>query len=423
MKTIFRYANLGLLVAAMMAIGAVAGMAQDACTDAEGQTKMQEEFDKLFANKTDLDVRLQALNSGKAFLDKYGACESTKDRSDWLKINIPKLETKRANDIALREKAALLKRFDAALTAKNWDETYVTGKEVLAKHGDEFRAVELVLGSIGYDEMFTGNNKYSDETLRFAKQSLADLDAKKDFKPNFGVGQFSYKTREEATAWMNLTIGSILQIAQKNKVAALPYLYKATLATETAKNPNPYEFIGGYYFDELNKIVEQIQAKAKEQNDADAPEVAQKKVDEIKALVAMSNGTAERAMDAFSRAFSMGQKPDYKARMKKNVEEAYNVRFGKKEPVDSWIATAVAKPFVNPQTPVAPITDPEPVKTDATSSTPTAPAITAPAKAGTPATNTTTTKPAGPIKPAPAKPGSGVKPQATVKKVAKKKVG
>ncbi|MBK6724434.1 MAG: hypothetical protein IPG58_14545 [Acidobacteria bacterium] len=114
-------------------------------------------------------------------------------------------------------------------------------------------------------------------------------------------------------------------------------------------------------------------------------------MDELKALVAKSNGTAERAMDAFSRAFSLGQKPDYKARMKKNIEEAYNVRFGKKEPVDSWIATAVAKPFVNPQTPIAPITDPEPVKTDATSSAPTTPA---PAK------------PAAPIKPAQAaKPG------------------
>lgn len=419
MKTIFRYANLGLLVAAMMAMGAVASLAQDPCADADGMTTLGDKVRAEFLVKT-IEGRTKFLESGKAFQDKYGKCEPGKELGDWLTGQMPKTAKALDDQKKAIERQNLLNRFDAALKAKTWDEVYASGKEVLAKYPDEFRAVELVLGSIGYDEMFAGNNKYSDETLRFAKQSLADLEAGKDFKPNFGVGQFSYKTREEAIAWMNLTIGSIHQISQKNKVAALPYLYKATLATETAKNPNPYEFIGGYYFDELNKIVEQIQAKAKEQNDADAPEVAQKKVDEIKALVAMSNGTAERAMDAFSRAFSLGQKPDYKARMKKNVEEAYNVRFGKKEPVDSWIATAVAKPFVNPQTPVAPITDPEPVKTDATSSTLTAPATTAPAKAGTPPT---TTKPAGPIKPAPAKPGSGVKPQATVKKVAKKKVG
>lgn len=391
MKTIFRYTNLGLLLVVMMAMGTVAAMAQDPCTDVEGMTALGDKVRAEFAVKT-IDGRKAFLESGKQFQEKYGKCEPGKELDAWLTTTMPKTKVALEKQIEDEAKKKLLSRFDTGLKARNWDEVYASGKEVLAKYPDEFRAVELVLGSIGYDEMFAGNNKLSDETMKFAKQSLASLEAGKEFKPNFGVGQFSYKTREEAIAWMNLTIGSIYQIAQKNKAAALPYLYKATLATDTAKNPNPYEFIGGYYFDELNKIVEQIQAKSKEQNDADTPEVAQKKVDELKALVAKSNGTAERAMDAFSRAFSLGQKPDYKARMKKNVEEAYNVRFGKKEPVDSWIATAVAKPFVNPQTPIAPITDPEPVKTDATSSTPTAPA---------------TAKPVAPIKPAQgAKPGT-----------------
>ena len=82
------------------------------------------------------------------------------------------------------------------------------------------------------------------------------------------------------------------------------------------------------------------------------PEELQKIVDEIKAKVAMSNGTAERAMDAFSRAYTYGQAPAYKAKMKKNVEDAYNVRFGKKDGVDPWIATAVAsvdRPRVPPR--------------------------------------------------------------------------
>src|SRR6185295_4370029 len=102
---------------------------------------------------------------------------------------------------------------------------------------------------------------------------------------------------------------------------------------------------------------------SKDQKDSDPVDVAQKKVDDIKALVAMSNGTAERAMDAFARAYTFSTAAAYKAKMKKNVEDAYNVRFGKKEPVDSWISSAVAKPFVNTPTPIQPISDPEPAKT------------------------------------------------------------
>ena len=143
-------------------------------------------------------------------------------------------------------------------------------------------------------------------------------------------------------------------------------------------------------------------------------------VDEIKGKVAMSNGTSERAIDAFSRAYTLGQAPAYKAKVKTNIEGAYRVRFGKMDGMDGWIMTAVAKPFVNPSTPIEPIKDPEPV---APVTQPTTPPTTTPGSTVRPPV-TTQTKPAtsAPAKPTapPAKtPG---KPSASVKKpVAKKK--
>lgn len=373
MKTIFRYTNIALLSAALLAVAALGTFAQDVCGDAVAQSADRDKITEQAKGRTTIEGRKTFGNTGKAFVEKFGACESAKDMVDWLKVQLPR------NDEALKKmeadaaKAALLKRFDDSLKAKNWDETYASGKEVLQKYPGEFLAVELVLGSIGYDENFkaTPVTKYNDDTLRFAKQALANLDAGKEFKPSFGLAPFLYKTKEDATGWMNLTIGYITQVAQKNKTAAAPYLFKATQATasDTSKNPIPYELIGFYYFDELNKVVDQIKAKEAEQKDTDTPEVATQKVEDLKKLVAMSNGVAERAMDAFSRAYTLGQAAPYKAKMKKNAEDAYKVRFGKVEGLDAWISSAVAKPFVNPTTPIAPVSDPEPVKT-ATTTTP-----------------------------------------------------
>lgn len=308
-------------------------------------------------------------------MEKYGSCTAVAaELIDYLNKQLPGIEKRYKDAVAKQEEEALVKRFNAALAAKTWDEVYAAGKELLQKNPEQYRPVELVLGSIGYDESYKGNNKYNDETIRFAKVALSDLEGGKTFS-TFSLPGFVFKSKEDAIGWMNLTIGYIMHVAQKNKTGAAPYLYKATqAASDTAKNPIPFELIGSYYFDELNKIVDQIQIKAKDQKDTDPPDVAQKKVDELKALVAMSNGTAERAMDAFSRAYTLAKDATYKAKMKKNVEDAYFVRLGKKEPVDAWIATAVTKPFPNPTTPITPITDPDPVTTTTTSTTPTAPA-------------------------------------------------
>jgi hypothetical protein len=409
MKTIFRYTNIAFLLAAIVGFGAVIGSAQDACGDAEGQLALSDKFREEFPKK-DLPGRKSAIDTGKQFLEKYGACESAKDFTDYLKGALPALEK---NYKALTEgaaKEALYNRFNAAVKASNFDEVYTSGKEILAKEPDQLDVI-ISLGSIGYDESYKRNFKFNDETIRFANQAISALEAGKIPK-TYGLFQWTYKDKENALGWLNYTIGYIRQVAQKDKKAALPYLYKATqLESETKKNPIPYELIGGYYFDELNKLADEVQAMAKGQSETDTPEVAQQKVDAIKAKVALANGTAERAMDAFARAYTLSAstpaaKP-YKDKMYKNLQDAYKLRFAKTEGLDSWIAATVSKPMPNPLTAITPVFDAE-TKTTTSTSTPapapapavTSPAVTSPAKpAAVKSASATTGKPATAVKP------------------------
>lgn len=439
MKKIFRRMNIGLILAAVIALGAVAGLAQDPCADVEAMNKAQDDFDVLYKQgAANFDARARAIQSGKEFLEKYSACPPAQVRVDWLKLNIPKMEERLIRDRIAKEEKDLVVRFDGALRSKNWDEAFAAGKVILSKYPDKYRPAEIALATLGGDEAFKNNFKYNDDALKYAKQSIADLEANKPFVlknekgedvTRLGISEkgaydFEFRTKEDALGWMNMYIGYITSVAQKNKSAALPYLYKSTLGnTEASKQPTAFELIGGYYFDELNKIIEQIQIKSKDQKDTDTPEVAQKKVDELKALVAMSNGTAERAMDAFARAATLAKDATYKAKMKKNVEDAYKVRFGNTTGVDAWIANAVKAPFTNPTTPIQPISDPEPAKTtDGTGAgggngtntgTPTGtgigtPSATATTAAPKPATTTTTTT-------------TTAKPKTVVKKPVKKR--
>jgi hypothetical protein len=448
MKTIFRSVNLAVLTAVVLALGAVATFAQDPtpaptnsnCSDSAGQNAARDNITQLFQKKDLPSLRLR-IDAGKGFLEKYGSCgSSVQDMIDYLTPNIPKWEAdyKKRSDIDVEN--ALVARFDNALKAKNWDEVYASGKEILAKYPGKYMPAEIVLGSIGYDEAFHERNKYNDDTLKYAKMSIADLEAGKPFllgtATRYGLSlkdvyNFEYADKDDARGWLNYYIGYIIQVGQKNKKDAQPYLFKATQITSAAskspanKDPHPYELIGYFYLDQLAAIAKEVGAIVDSQKPDDTKEVAEKKVADYNAKIALANGTAARAIDAFAKAYTLGAAKDYKDAMYKNLQAAYKARFGNTDTLNpASIAEAAKKPLEDPMTPVTPIEDAKPATV--TTTTVTAPAPTGtPAKppVATPVTNppkpngTTPAKPAGT---APAKPTT--KRQASVKKpVAKKK--
>jgi tetratricopeptide (TPR) repeat protein len=428
-QTIFRLTYAGLLIAAFLACGAVASFAQDPCTDVASLNAKQDEYDKLWAGRNDADPnkaianRKAAINSGKEFIDKFGSCDSAKERVTWLQGQLPKQEATVKTMESNLQTGAVLKSFDAALQAsastdaavkaKAYDDVYNIGGQILTQWPDNYRTTEIILATIGGDEALIRNNyKYADNSLRYAKMAIADLEANKSFAvggqgtDKFGLAMvdenkkvvynYSFENRNAALGWMNLYIGNILYNNKKDHAGALPYLYKAT--KYVPDSPAAYAMIGDYYFDQLAPAVTEINDLIKKGTGMSNADEIKANNEVIKAKIALSNGIAERAMDAYARAYTISAKADYKANMKTRIDQIFKVRFTTPTvTLDQWITTAVAKPFVDPTTPIAPIADPEPVKTTGETTTTTSPVTTAPAKVQTPAktTGTTATKKPG----------------------------
>jgi hypothetical protein len=365
--------NMALLLAAILAVGAVAGFAQDPCTDSAGMNDLDAKVRAAWADKT-LAGKENFVTVGKQFLEKFGACKGQEEFVEWLKVKVPDTETnvipKMRSD---KVKNDLITSFNAGAKAKNWDQAFTAGKELVTKWPDEFRPVEVDLAAIAGEQGLANNLKFADDGIKYAKQSLADIEGGKTFlikdKTFYGSldGLGFGSNKDLAIGWLNLYIGYLTYAGKKDKAAALPHLYKATQSpTSTdpkivvaSSRPVSYELIGDYYYEELGKIVTQIQTKIADQKDTDTPEVAKQKVDEIKALEAMAKGYAERAMDAYGRASAKGTDAKYRTALKSKIDKAYKVRTGRDTGSDAWVATSISKPFVDPKTPVTPIVEAE----------------------------------------------------------------
>lgn len=410
MKTIYRQLFFGAIFAVAATAGSLSVSAQTNPCDAtveEAAVAAYTEWTGLFEKK-DLPSRKLAVEKGKQLVAHamYPKCEATKAGIEFVASSLPGMETAVKTLETRALEAGIEKRFNDGLTAKNWDAVYAAGKEALATNPEKYRAAVLVLGSIGLDE--TGktpsNTKWNDDTLKFAKQSIAEIEAGKKFS-TWGLGSFSYKNKEDALGWMNYTIGYILFNDKKDKKAAAEYMYKASqIASDTKNNPVVYSSIASYYVDDLNKNILELKALPGP-DDADAQEVKQAKVDAIKDKTAMVNGAAERVMDAYARAYNFAPTTPagkaYRDSLKVSFKQIYDIRFQKPDStvptVDAWIASVSSKTFVNPSTPITPVVDGEKAATTSTA---------------TPGTGSVTTvKPAMPTTPAGVKPaGPGAKP-------------
>jgi len=206
--------------------------------------------------------------------------------------------------------------------------------------------------------------------------SLADIESGKTFK-TYGVGTFAYKNKEDAVAWMNYTIGYILSLDKATKKEGAAYLYKASqAAADTKTNPVVYQTIGSYYFEDAKVLFDEVNKLIAAQDPKDTPEVAQAKIDAIKAKVGILNGTAERALDAYSRAYALAPNTPagkaYRDSLYKTIGDLYKVRFQKADGLDAWVKAAPARPMPDPTTAIAPINDPEPAPSTSGSAAPAA---------------------------------------------------
>lgn len=411
MKTISKVLSLGILMSALTAGSATSVFAQDACADVEAKQAIYKKFTDNYAGK--LDQKKAAIEAGKEYVSKYGACPDDKQIVDYLNANLPKLEETVNAAEANNKTQKMYSDFDAALKAKNTANIFSTGKTILATDPNIVDVI-LVLASTGYDQSVANPpvDTYNNETINYAKSAIQKLEAGTPSKTgDYGVLQYSYKTPEfpegknNALGWMNYSIGYILYHRQNKKEEALPYLYKAAQANASTKSyPALYQTLGSYYRDQVARIGKEIVAKIDEgkkveaitpQTDAEREQI-KTIVAETDNLIGLQKGYADRAIDAYARAYKMtdAKNAEYKTGLYNSLKELYNLRYeGKRNDLDSFVASVTNTPLPDPTTKVTPVgvETTTASTTGDTNMTPTANTTTKPAM--TPAANT---KPAAP---------------------------
>ena len=217
MKTIFRFLGLAVLAAVFTAAGGTSIFAQvtpaatpaapapaaGPCDSIEAREALETKVRTNFDNK-DYKIRQLAVDAGEEYIKTYGACEAQpiKDFIVYLNGYLPPTKKWIAEEDRRIKLAALFTRFDAGLKndavtkTGNWDEVYSVGKQILALDPENINII-ISLGSIALDEVVKTprNNKYNEDTLRYAKMAIQKLNEGKTSN-NFGVFQFSYAVKE-----------------------------------------------------------------------------------------------------------------------------------------------------------------------------------------------------------------------------------
>lgn len=409
MKTVYKFLMLGAV-----ALSATTGFAQETTATpdpAEAKTALYTKFTDCWTK--DLKATEKAGNGGdkaaidacvavgKEYLDKYGNPPDQYSKFVQAKYD---LNTKG------RAGAAVGIRFDKALNVTdikniNAQEVFASGKDFIAANPDSVDAL-LALASVGYDQASatTPVDTYNADTINYAKMAIDKINAGKPSqikntagKDQYGIYKYVYTSdkfpdgKNNALGWMNYYIGYIMYNRMNQKKEALPYLYKATqLNSETKNTAEVYRLIGSWYADEFKRLDDERVAKVKAAGDQDT--------DETKAIYAMQKGYAERAADAYARAYKVvtpTASAEYKNAILTRAKQLYGIRFNndptKVEGYDAFAGGLTTKPFVDPVTAVTPVVEAPPATTTTTTTgTPTATT-----------TTTTTTTPSATPKPSP----------------------
>lgn len=406
MKSLFRVSIIGLLMFAVVAISTQSISAQvdktelytkfTCCWEREKPADIAKMSpDEL---QESVDTRKEALAAGKEFVANYGTSVDDKQIVDWLNANLPGIETTIKSDEQLIidkrkqiESAARFDTFNNAYKAKNWSAMFAAG-DVILKAEPEFYDVAIVLASIGFDEAEDKKDALNEQTIKYAMIAIDRLESGAKPKSDTCAGSyFNYKTKEfpncvpNALGWMNYTIGYIKHFRQQKTDEAIPYLFKATQADSATKDiPAAYRPIGAWYISKSQAITKKRNEVVAERNAASelpAPDVENIKMLDIKIdnMIGVERGYAERAIDAYSRAYSLipaaDRTKEYGAGIFNTLKQLYQFRYTEKPEmqtdaqINMNVSMVKTKSMPNPDSEVQPVNEIKPVAPEATTPT------------------------------------------------------
>ncbi len=372
MKNFKKFLGSGAIAAVIGLFGVTQGFAQGGCDDVEGQTESYTQFTANFQSK-DPDKMQLALDAGKVFLEKYGACEDLKQQTDYIKPWVPRLET----NIPIRRKEIILERlfarFDDSIKAKNTTQIYAVGREILAADPGNPNVI-MVMGGAGFVDAAKEKATNVDDAIRYAKTALdfaknptTKFPKKRaDGAETAGAFDFEY-SRKEAVDQMTYILGYLQFYANKDKKSGLPYYFELTQTSDRFKaDPTIYAAIGSYYTDEAQRIGKEITPLITKLNDPATPDEEKIELDkQIKAKEAVYKAYEERTLDAFGRAYKVAKnttpaEKKYRDDLYAAIQAIYKSRFpDTTSSVDAWLSTATAKPMPNPLSEVTPVVEEE----------------------------------------------------------------
>jgi hypothetical protein len=433
MKTIFRVLMLGII---MSAVSAVSVFAQDVCAEVEAKQALYKQFTDNFADKT-VEKRQVAIDAGKQYVGKYGACADDKTIVDYLNTNIPAMEKRIEGEKKVAATGTLYTNFDKAVEGSKTADIFSTGKQILGQEPD-FLDVTLTLASAGFDQTVANPpvDTFNNDTVTYAKMAIQQIEANKPSKTgDYGVKQYSYKTdkfsgKDNALGLMNYNIGYILYYRQgktdaAKKKEALPYLYKSTQYNAFSKaNPFVYQTIGAWYLDEAIRMDSERQKAITAAGDKDTPETI--------AMLGVQKGYADRSIDAYARAYSLAKADPknqaYATGLYTKLKELYAFRYsGKTDGIDTFVASVMSKPLPDPMTAITPVVEATPAATTTSGATKqaamTSDDTSASSASTTGMTKSATTKSSATTDTKTTPSGTSAKPKTPAKKPAPKKKG
>jgi len=337
-----------LKVAVCVFMLSVAGFGQANYDDCMGM------YNKFLENRKGPEMpKFQAaITSGKEYLSKCSTLENGDQVKSYVTKDIPRME----EIVQANQEVEELK---IALGAKDAEGAFAVGKKVLARNSNNVD-VMLALALAGQDAAFGSApvDKFNDDTLRYAKAALDRLNDPA-VTVNYVKGTDCADSRSMSVGAMNNLVGRIAWYKQKDKTAALPYLYRSTQSGCAAKQPpETFQMIGSTYQEGFDRIEADRQAKLKAAGDTDT--------EETKALYAVELGYIDRMMDAYGRAYNLANADakydaDRKATLLAKVKELYTFRHDEKaDGLDEWLKGLGSKKLPDPTSKVEPVAMPDP---------------------------------------------------------------
>ena len=384
MKKLIRLLVLAALVAtlALPALAQTTPAATPATTPAASQDEAQAKvdlYDKLVKNRAANPP--VAYEAAKEYIQKYGA-----DNDQYV--------TYAKKYVTAYEKQARRNQFTEQVKAKNYNDAFAIGKQILAEEPEDL-GILFELTRSGFAAADSKNTANNADTVAMAKKTIQLLQAGRTFEKDKPVAN-----KDDLIGGINFELGRLLKDAQPAE--AMTYLVNAAQTEGSAKKDfRTYLFLADVYekgeygslstqYNNNCKTEEQVATPACTELKAKADKIVDHMIDALARAIAYNDASPNAAANAAARASWMEQLTSYYKYRNNNTDT------GLKE----LIAGITSKPLPKPGDPIAPMTPPS---TPASTNAPTQPGSTT-----NTAPSTTTTTPATSAKPATttAKPGS-----------------